>query len=86
MTKAEQARLVAWRMKILRHAEQEPRYVAQTCRASLAARSRIDRHDKFLQVFRGHEAACPIPERPTGIAQQGYRRRDDSTHLRNQTR
>jgi len=32
MTKAEQARLVAWRLRILKHAEEEPRYVAQTCR------------------------------------------------------
>ena len=32
MTKAEQARLVAWRLKILRHAESQPRNVAQTCR------------------------------------------------------
>ena len=31
MTKAEQARIVAWRLRILRHAEQQPRYVAQTC-------------------------------------------------------
>ena len=29
MTKAEQARLVAWRLRILQHAEREPRYVAQ---------------------------------------------------------
>jgi hypothetical protein len=32
MTKAEQARIVAWRLRILQHAENEPRYVAQTCR------------------------------------------------------
>ena len=32
MTKAAQARLVAWRLRILKHAEEEPRYVAQTCR------------------------------------------------------
>jgi len=32
MTKAEQARIVAWRLRILKHAEEEPRYVAQTCR------------------------------------------------------
>jgi transposase-like protein len=32
MTKAEQARIVAWRLRILKHAESEPRYVAQTCR------------------------------------------------------
>ena len=32
MTKAEQERLVAWRLRILQHAEREPRYVAQTCR------------------------------------------------------
>ena len=32
MTKAEQARLVAWRLKILQYAESEHRHVAQTCR------------------------------------------------------
>ena len=32
MTKAEQARLVAWCLRILQHAESEPRCVAQTCR------------------------------------------------------
>jgi transposase-like protein len=32
MTKAEQARIVAWRLRILKYAEEEPRHVAQTCR------------------------------------------------------
>jgi len=32
MTKAEQARLVSWRLKILQRAEEGPRRVAQTCR------------------------------------------------------
>lgn len=32
MTKAEHERLVAWRLRILQHAENEPRHVAQTCR------------------------------------------------------
>ena len=32
MTKTEQARIVAWRLRILRHADEEPRHVAQTCR------------------------------------------------------
>ncbi len=32
MTKAQQARLVAWRLKILNWAEGEPRQVARTCR------------------------------------------------------
>lgn len=32
MTKAQQARLVAWRLKILKWAEGEPRQVARTCR------------------------------------------------------
>jgi hypothetical protein len=27
MTKAEQARIVAWQLRILKHAEEEPRYV-----------------------------------------------------------
>ena len=32
MTKAEQVRLVAWRLRILQHAASEHRHVAQTCR------------------------------------------------------
>jgi transposase len=32
MTKAEQARVLAWRLKILRWAADEPRQVARTCR------------------------------------------------------
>jgi transposase len=32
MTKAEQARLVAWRLRVLQHAASEHRHVAQTCR------------------------------------------------------
>ena len=32
MTKAEHARIVAWRLRILQHAAVEPRYVAQACR------------------------------------------------------
>jgi transposase InsO family protein len=32
MTKAEQARIVAWRLRILRWAQDEPRHVARTCR------------------------------------------------------
>ena len=32
MTKAQQARLVAWRLKILNWAQSEPRSVARTCR------------------------------------------------------
>ena len=32
MTKGEQARLVAWRLRVLRRAEETPRGVARTCR------------------------------------------------------
>ncbi len=32
MTKADQARITAWRLGILQHAEGEPRQVARTCR------------------------------------------------------
>jgi len=32
MTKAEQARITAWRLRILQHADGEPRQVARTCR------------------------------------------------------
>jgi len=32
MTKAEQARVTAWRLKVLRWSQREPRQVARTCR------------------------------------------------------
>jgi transposase len=32
MTKAEQARVTAWRLKVLRYSQGEPRQVARTCR------------------------------------------------------
>jgi transposase-like protein len=32
MTKAEQARVMAWRLRILQWAEGEPRQIARTCR------------------------------------------------------
>jgi hypothetical protein len=35
MTKAEQARIVAWRLKILNWAKDEPRQVARTCLGSV---------------------------------------------------
>lgn len=40
MTKAEQARPVAWRLKTLRHAEQEPQSVRSTCH--LTAEPHVD--------------------------------------------
>ena len=51
MTKAEQVRVTAWRLRILQHAEGEPRQVAQTCRYSGISRTafyrwklRYDKH------------------------------------------
>ena len=53
MTKAEQARIVAWRLRILKHAENEPRHVPQTCRYFGVSRTafyrwkkRYDKHGK----------------------------------------
>ena len=31
MTKAEQTRLIAWRLRVLRHAAKRPRSIAETC-------------------------------------------------------
>lgn len=39
MTKAEQARVTAWRLKVLRWAQGEPRQVARTCRHSGISRT-----------------------------------------------
>ena len=58
MTKAEQARFVAWRLRILRHAESEPRYVAQTCRYFGISRTAFYRWKKRFDKF--GEAAWQI--------------------------
>ena len=54
MTKAEQARLVAWRLRVLTHASDAPRQVAQTCRHFGISRPTFY---KWKQRFEAHEAA-----------------------------
>ncbi|MDH3532488.1 MAG: helix-turn-helix domain-containing protein [Gammaproteobacteria bacterium] len=72
MTKAEQARLVAWRLRILQHAESEPRCVAQTCRyfgisrtAFYRWKKRFDKHGEAGLADRArtphHSPRAPSP-------------------------
>jgi len=51
MTKAEQARLVAWRLKILQHAASEHRHVAQTCRYFGISRTAFYRWKKRFDEY-----------------------------------
>jgi hypothetical protein len=41
MTKAEQTRVTAWRLKVLRWSQGEPRQVARTCRDGLLDRAAL---------------------------------------------
>jgi transposase len=63
MTKAEQARLVAWRLRVLRHAEEAPRRVAETCRHFGISRPTFY---KWKKRFDAAEAAglCDRPRTP----------------------
>jgi transposase InsO family protein len=63
MTTAEQARLVAWRLKVLRHAEQEPQYVAQTCRYFGISRTAFYRWKKRYDEF-GETGLADRPRTP----------------------
>ena len=51
MTKAEQARILAWRLKILQWAEGEPRQVARTCRHFGISRTAFYRWKKRFDEF-----------------------------------
>jgi transposase len=63
MTKAEQARLVAWRLKVLRYAGDGERQVAQTCRHVGISRPTFY---KWKQRFQAGDAAglCDRPRAP----------------------
>ena len=50
MTKAEQARVLAWRLKILRWAADEPRQVARTCRHFGISRTAFYRWKRRFEV------------------------------------
>jgi transposase-like protein len=57
MTKAEQMRLVAWRLRILQYAASEHRHVAQTCRYFGISRTAFyrwkKRYDKHGEAWPG---------------------------------
>jgi transposase len=65
MTKAEQARIVAWRLRILQHAEGEPRQVARACRYFGISRTAFYRWKKrFEELGEGGLADRPrTPDR-----------------------
>ena len=63
MTKAEQNRLVAWRLKIIRQANELPRGVAQTCRHFGLSRQAFY---KWSARYKSHGEAglCDRPRAP----------------------
>ena len=65
MTKAEQARLVSWRSKILQRASGEQRTVAHTCRYS-ASRERPNTNGSGGRRSTVTPACAIDPERPRG--------------------
>jgi transposase InsO family protein len=63
MTKAEQARLVAWRLRILQHAGNGERQVARTCRHFGISRKTFYKWKKRFESH-GPAALCDQPCRP----------------------
>src|SRR6187551_2324077 len=63
MNKGEQARLVAWRLRVLRHATEEARDVARTCRHFGLSRKTFY---KWKSRFEAHREAglCDRPRTP----------------------
>jgi len=63
MTKAEQARVLAWRLKILRWAAEEPRQVARTCRHFGISRTAFYRWKRRFEE-RGEAGLADRPRTP----------------------
>jgi len=63
MTKAEQARVVAWRLKILRYSQGEPRQVARTCRHFGISRTMFYRWKRRFEVH-GEAGLADRPRTP----------------------
>ena len=63
MTKAEQTRLVTWRMKVLEHAGSGTRQVAQTCRHFGLSRKTFYKWKKRYETG-GAAAVCDRPSTP----------------------
>jgi hypothetical protein len=62
MTKAEQARVTAWRLKILRWAQDEPRQVARTTGSAELfekAREQITEHFDARRIYKLPENPAP---------------------------
>lgn len=63
MTKAEQTRQVAWRLRIFQHASEQPRRVAQTCRYFGISRKTFYKWKKRYEAH-GPAGLCDRPTRP----------------------
>jgi hypothetical protein len=67
MTQAAQARIVAWRLKILKYAEEELRHVAQTCRCFGISRTAFYRWERrFDELGDAGLASGPTAGRRAG--------------------
>ena len=63
MTKAEQARALSWRLKILRYAQGEPRQVARTCRHFGVSRTLFYRWKRRFETY-GEAGLADRPRTP----------------------
>jgi transposase InsO family protein len=63
MTKTEQVRLVSWRLKVLQHANEGDRRVAQTCRHFGISRKTFYKWRKRFEAL-GAAGVCDRPRRP----------------------
>ena len=63
MTKAEQARITAWRLRILQHTASEPRQVARTCRYFGISRTAFYRWKRRFDEF-GDAGLADRPRTP----------------------
>lgn len=63
MTKSEQVRITAWRLRILQHAEGEPRHVARTCRYFGISRTAFYRWKRRFDEF-GEAGLADRPRTP----------------------
>ena len=63
MTKAEQARLLGWRLKVLRRASEYSRNVARTCRHFGLSRQAFYKWKKRYEEF-GEAGLCDRPRAP----------------------
>jgi transposase-like protein len=67
MTKAQQARLTAWRLKVLRQATESPQSVARACRHFGLSRQEFYKWKKRFEAY-GEAGLCDRPRQRSDIS------------------